>query len=172
VSELRFEWDERKDAENRRKHGVSFEEARTVFYDDRALLRDDPDGNEERFVLFGALRDTENARGMPLLSVARGGDSDHFGAQGPQGRADRIRATVEIMRKKYDFSKARRNPYARKLKKQITIRLDEETLEYFRQLSAETEIPYQTLINLYLGECARTRKRPAMRWKPGKPNAA
>ena len=53
MSELRFEWDERKDAEHRRKHGVSFEEARTVFYDDRALLRDDPDGNEERFVLLG-----------------------------------------------------------------------------------------------------------------------
>ena len=79
---------------------------------------------------------------------------------------------METVRKKYDFSKAQRNPYARKLKKQITIRLDEETLEYFRELSVETEIPYQTLINLYLGECARTRKRPAMRWKPGKPNAA
>jgi uncharacterized DUF497 family protein len=53
VSELRFEWDDRKDAENRRKHGVSFEEARTVFCDDRALLRDDPDEDEERFVLLG-----------------------------------------------------------------------------------------------------------------------
>jgi len=76
------------------------------------------------------------------------------------------------MRNKYDFSKARRNPYAKRLKKQITIRLDEETLDYFRELSAETEIPYQTLINLYLGECARSRKRPSMRWKPSKPNAA
>ena len=76
------------------------------------------------------------------------------------------------MRKKYDFSKARRNPYAKRLKKQITIRLDEETLEYFRGLAEETEIPYQTLINLYLGECARTGKRPSMRWRSGKPNAA
>ena len=50
---LRFEWDERKNAENQRRHGVSFEEAQTVFYDDRALLIDDPDGNEERFVLLG-----------------------------------------------------------------------------------------------------------------------
>jgi predicted DNA binding CopG/RHH family protein len=72
---------------------------------------------------------------------------------------------VETVRKKYDFSKARRNPYAKKLKKQITIRLDEETLEYFRELSLETEIPYQTLINLYLGECARSKKKPSMRWK-------
>jgi predicted DNA binding CopG/RHH family protein len=73
---------------------------------------------------------------------------------------------MENMRKKYDFSKAKRNPYAKRLKKQITIRLDEETLEYFRELSEETEIPYQTLINLYLGVCARTRKRPSMKWKP------
>ena len=71
-----------------------------------------------------------------------------------------------MMRKRYDFSKARRNPYARKLKKQVTIRLDEDTLAYFRKLADETEIPYQTLINLYLGECARSRKKPSMRWKP------
>ena len=69
------------------------------------------------------------------------------------------------MRKHYDFAKARRNPYAKLLKKQITIRLDPPTLEYFRGLAEETEIPYQTLINLYLRECARTRKRPSMRWK-------
>ena len=69
------------------------------------------------------------------------------------------------MRKKYDFSKGKQNPYAKKLKKQITIRLDDETLEYFKNLSLETEIPYQTLINLDLGECARTKKKPSMRWK-------
>jgi uncharacterized protein (DUF4415 family) len=69
------------------------------------------------------------------------------------------------MRKKYDFSKARRNPYARRLKKQLTIRLDEETLAYFRQLAEETEIPYQTLINFYLRECAQAKKRPSLRWK-------
>ena len=69
------------------------------------------------------------------------------------------------MRKKYDFSKGKRNPYAKRLKKQITIRLDEQTLDYFKGLSEETEIPYQTLINLYLGECARSRKKPSMRWK-------
>ena len=56
VSELRFEWDEAKNAENKRKHGVSFEEARSVFYDDRALLIEDPDDahGEDRFVLLGA----------------------------------------------------------------------------------------------------------------------
>jgi predicted DNA binding CopG/RHH family protein len=69
------------------------------------------------------------------------------------------------MRKSYDFSKGKRNPYARRLKKQITIRLDEDTLAYFKGLAEDTEIPYQTLINLYLGECARSKKRPSMRWK-------
>ena len=58
------------------------------------------------------------------------------------------------MRKSYDFSKGRRNPYAKRLKKQVTIRLDEDTLAYFRSLSDETAIPYQTLINLYLRDCA------------------
>ena len=53
VSELRFEWGSRKNAANKRKHGVSFEEAQTVFYDDRAILVDDPDEDEERFVLLG-----------------------------------------------------------------------------------------------------------------------
>ncbi len=69
------------------------------------------------------------------------------------------------MKKKYDFSKARRNPYAKRLKKQLTIRLDEDTLAYFREVAEETGIPYQTLINLYLRECAVEKKRPLMRWK-------
>ena len=54
VAELRFEWDARKSATNRRKHGISFEEAQTVFYDDRALLTEDPgEEDEDRFVLLG-----------------------------------------------------------------------------------------------------------------------
>jgi predicted DNA binding CopG/RHH family protein len=69
------------------------------------------------------------------------------------------------MKKSYDFSKARRNPYASKLKKQITIRLDEQTLAYFKTLADETGIPYQTLINSFLRECAVMRKRPSMKWK-------
>ena len=56
------------------------------------------------------------------------------------------------MRKSYDFSKSKRNPYARRLKKQVTIRLDTPTLEYFKSLSDELGIPYQTLINLYLSQ--------------------
>ena len=69
------------------------------------------------------------------------------------------------MRDRYDFSKGKRNPYAKQLKKQITIRLDEETLDYFKSLADDTEIPYQTLINLYLRECAKTKKRPGLKWR-------
>ena len=69
------------------------------------------------------------------------------------------------MRKSYDFSKARRNPYAKHLKRQITIRLDRDTLDYFKALAEETGIRYQTLINLYLRDCAATNKRLALRWK-------
>jgi uncharacterized protein (DUF4415 family) len=68
------------------------------------------------------------------------------------------------MRKRYDFSKAQRNPYAGRLKKQITIRLDVRTLDYFRTLSEELGIPYQTLINLYLQDCATAGKRPSTTW--------
>jgi uncharacterized DUF497 family protein len=55
VSDLQFEWDERKNASNKKKHDVSFEEARAVFYDERALLIEDPDHSEdeERFILMG-----------------------------------------------------------------------------------------------------------------------
>lgn len=69
------------------------------------------------------------------------------------------------MKKNYDFSKGKRNPYAKKLKKQVTIRLDEETLEYFKGLADETGIPYQTLINLFLRDCANAKKRPSMKWR-------
>ncbi len=68
------------------------------------------------------------------------------------------------MRKQYDFSKARRNPYARRLKRQVTIRLERQTIEYFKKLAAETGIAYQTLINLYLRDCAATGRRLAMNW--------
>lgn len=65
------------------------------------------------------------------------------------------------MRKHYDFSKmkAARNPYAKLLKQQITIRLDVDTLDYFKKLADQTGVAYQNLINFYLSECARKKKR-------------
>jgi len=70
------------------------------------------------------------------------------------------------MKKQYDFSESRRNPYAKRLKKSVTIRLDEGTIAYFKDLSDETGIPYQTLINLYLRDCAARGKKLALNWKP------
>jgi hypothetical protein len=69
------------------------------------------------------------------------------------------------MRKHYDFSQAKPNPYAKRLKREVTVQLDEGTVEYFEALAAETGIPARTLINLYLRECAASRKRLALRWK-------
>lgn len=69
------------------------------------------------------------------------------------------------MRKNYDFSSGKKNPYASRLKKQVTIRLEEGTIAYFKDLSEELGIPYQTLINLYLRDCAATSRRLAMEWK-------
>jgi len=58
------------------------------------------------------------------------------------------------MRKTYDFSKSVKNPYAKRLKKQITIRIDENTISYFKEMAENKGIPYQSLINLYLRDCA------------------
>ena len=69
------------------------------------------------------------------------------------------------MRKNYDFSKSKPNPYAQKLKKQITIRLDEDTVEYFKAMAEEKGIPYQSLINLYLRDCAQEHKDLKQQWK-------
>ena len=68
------------------------------------------------------------------------------------------------MRKEYDFSKSKKNPYSRMLKKQITIRIDAETVAYFKRLATESGISYQSLINMYLRECVETHKKPALRW--------
>ena len=71
---------------------------------------------------------------------------------------------VIIMLNEYDFSNAKKNPYAKKLKKQITINIDNDTVEYFKSLSDKSGIPYQTLINLYLTDCAQNKKKLEMSW--------
>jgi predicted DNA binding CopG/RHH family protein len=70
------------------------------------------------------------------------------------------------MRKEYDFSDSIKNPYTAKLKKPVTIRLEKETIEYFKKVAAETDIPYQKLINLYLSACARNQLKPEISWLP------
>ena len=75
------------------------------------------------------------------------------------------------MRKEYDFTKSRKNPYAARLKRAVTLRLDTSSIDYFKQLSAETGVPYQNLINLYLRDCAANKRRPIIEW-PAQPVAA
>lgn len=69
------------------------------------------------------------------------------------------------MRKNYDFSKGKRGAYNSRVKKQITIKLDEATIEYFKALAEETGVSYQNLINLYLRECASDGKKPSIKWQ-------
>ena len=68
------------------------------------------------------------------------------------------------MRAEYDFSKATRNPYIKKEKKAVTIRLETEVVDYFKGMSSETGIPYQNLINLYLRDCAEHSRKLSLVW--------
>jgi uncharacterized protein (DUF4415 family) len=70
------------------------------------------------------------------------------------------------MRNNYDFSKmkGRKNPYIKYIKQPITMRLDREIVEYFKSLSEETNIPYQSLINLYLRDCALNQRKLKTSW--------
>ena len=68
------------------------------------------------------------------------------------------------MRKEYDFSNSVKNPYSKKVKKQISIRIETNTITYFKELSKEVGIPYQNLINSYLAECAHQHKKPELKW--------
>ncbi len=71
------------------------------------------------------------------------------------------------MKDEYDFSDSVQNPYFKKLKKQMTIRLEEEVVDYFKNLSEEVGIPYQSLINLYLRDCVRSHTRLSLDWVQG-----
>ncbi len=70
------------------------------------------------------------------------------------------------MRKEYDLKKmkGRKNPYAKRLKQQVTIRMGVDIIEYFKKLADETGIPYQNLINLYLRDCVQSHKKPSIKW--------
>ena len=124
MTEMTLEWDEKKNRINSRKHDISVEEAKTVFYD-----------NQDYF------RSKSNEKWNQNLS--------------------RRNAKVIKMRDEYDIKKLnpRPNSYADKLKKQITIRLNASTIEYFKRQAEETGISYQNLINMYLTDCAVHEKK-------------
>ena len=72
------------------------------------------------------------------------------------------------MRDRYDFSKSTPNPYARRMKQQVTIRLDQDTVSYFKAMAEEQGIPYQSLINLYLRDCAASHRKLRLEWIDGR----
>ena len=73
---------------------------------------------------------------------------------------------VRSLRQEYVFSNAQKNPYANKVKQQITINLNQSTIQYFKDLADKTGLPYQTLINLYLTDCADKKRQPEVSWIP------
>ncbi|HET7584959.1 MAG TPA: hypothetical protein VFK13_08630 [Gemmatimonadaceae bacterium] len=79
---------------------------------------------------------------------------------------------VEAMRKEYGVFKAKKDRHSKRLKQSVTMRLERATVHYFNGLADELDVPYQTLINYYLRDCALTRRRPSMRWLPTKHGAA
>ena len=110
MPEIEFEWDPQKDRSNQKKHGVSFDEAATAFYDEEALLLDDPDHseNEDHFIILGI---SSALRLLVVVHCYRGDDatiSNHLGPTGCAGRDRLLRESTKAMRTEYDFSKARK----------------------------------------------------------------
>jgi uncharacterized protein (DUF4415 family) len=102
---------------------------------------------------------------MPLLHGRRFGHKDYLSQKSHQGRRRQLLERT-VMRKEYDFSKMKgqKNPYIKELKTQVTIRLDKDTVQYFKVLATNTGMSYQNLINLYLRDCVETKKEPYIQW--------
>lgn len=169
MNELLFEWDQNKNILNQKKHNISFEEARTVFLDDNALLIDDPDHSQEedRFILLGfslrakllvvchCYRRSENVIRLISARKATKSESSAYTNNREWGDWDERRIWFQQRNKK---------SLRKKNKKQITINIDSDTIDYFKKLSANSGIPYQTLINLYLSDCATHNRTLTVSW--------
>ena len=165
MNSIQFDWDVRKAAANLKKHKISFEEAKSAFYDERAKLIDDPahSADEERFILLGL---SHLLRVVVVCHCYRIHGNIIRIISARKATTQELKAYQRwLMRKEYDFSKARKNPYASQLKRPITIRLDEDSVTYFKTISEEVGIPYQSLINLYLRDCATSHKKLNLSWK-------
>ena len=165
---VKFEWDPNKNEINKKKHGLSFETAREVFYDEFAILFDDPDHSDEedRFLIIGetkteqicivshCYRDNENV--VRIISARRA----------TRAEQRTYLDGGDCMRDEYNIRELnpRKNPYASGLKKQITINIDGSTIDYFKSMAVTKGIPYQTLINLYLRDCADNHRKIQMSW--------
>ena len=164
-----FDWDENKNRINLEKHGITFEEASTVFFDDRAILFDDPEHSidEDRFLLLGM---SETAKVCIVCHCYRESDTVIriiSARQATRKEEQRYVRRNRDMLEEYDIDKLnpRPNPYAKELKKQITIKISPSVIDYFKSESMETGIPYQTLINLYLVDCVKSKRKLEIAWK-------
>lgn len=135
MGNIEFAWERRKAKSNLVKHGVSFQEAESVFLDENARLIDDPDhsGDEDRFLLLWFQLSGTVSFGQSLLQGIRFNDTANL--RQTRYNARRSRVLEFQMRKEYDFSKSRKNPYAKQLKRQVTIRLDVAAVDYFKQMA-------------------------------------
>ena len=89
---------------------------------------------------------------------------NHIGQKGRNKGTETLLGKKE-MRTEYDFSKAKPNPYAKRVKRAVTIRLEPDIIDYFKSMSGETGIPYQNLINMYLLDCAKAGRKLSVAWK-------
>lgn len=157
-----FEWDDVKADINAHKHGVTFEEAETVFSDPLSRVIEDPDHSsydEDRFIILGmsalsrllvvchCYRTANNT--IRIISARKATRHESGNMQGKD---------VD-MRDEYDFSDAKANPYVVTARRPVTMNLAGQAIDYFKDMSKETGIPYQNLINLYLVQCAREHKK-------------
>ena len=170
---ITFEWNEAKSRANLKKHGVSFEEAQSVFFDEYALqfYDDEHSSEEDRFVMLGM----SNLSRVPVVCHCEraSGEVIRIISLSPKSHEERTRFLSArcAMKAEYDFSKmkSRKNPYASKLKKSVTIRLGEDVIEYFKEMAEETGIPYQSLINLYLRDCVAQHREIDLSWQKKRP---
>ena len=130
-----------------------------------SILRSWPFGRRRSFYFAWAQLETTGSRCLSLFSRERNGSSYYFGEKSRQRRGTSILGAKK-MREHYDFSKmkGRKNPFVKYLKQPITMRLDRDTVSYFKGMAEESGIPYQTLINLYLRDCATHHRKLEMNW--------
>ena len=165
---IRFIWDGNKNELNKAKHKLSFEEAKEVFEDENGILFDDPDHSyeEDRFLIIGSIKSSKICIVSHCYKDSENVIRINISKRGNKERKENIFGGVSAMREEYDINNLnpRKNPYAKKVKKQITINISTEAIEYFKSQSAKNGIPYQTLIDLYLVDCANNKKTLNLSW--------
>ena len=103
------------------------------------------------------------------IVIGKATPSSGLSQPGKQPRMSQRCTAGDTMKKEYDLTKlkSRPNPYAKRLKKQVTLRIRPDVIDYFKDMAEEKGIPYQSLINLYLQDCVASHRKLAMKWAAG-----